>query len=256
MAEMVVPSGWAVSQFGEQAASVIERVVLGLAAAQQMAWRVQAAAANEGVATRRPYGSLWDARYHAFVEALKDLDGFREYHPPGAPYRLPVVNERVLIPFRHATNLGRPIGSARLENDVPRKVSREFGAEPQPSLFDEFDGGLEARPVEVDDVPVIYVAYVANADSDRLLGAWWGEAAAMDDEGRLHWSPEKLPLDLVARSRGRRVDSGVAAAGVDSQRMFYEGVEPTLLVKARSVEVELPSAEFEPTRPDSADGDE
>ncbi|GAB3900854.1 hypothetical protein ACFQ1S_01665 [Kibdelosporangium lantanae] len=258
MSDGVVASAWARGHFGDQAERVIKGVVAALARAQQSAWRVQETAVSEGVENRRPYGSMWDTRYRFLGDELQHLDGFEQYHPYGASYHLVVLNGRVLIPFRHASTLEMPISGAKLNNEVPRKVSREFGVLPSPTLFDEPEDepagestvGEAMAAVTDGPMPIIYIAYVANAGSDRLLAAWWGEATSLEEDGRLNWSPEQLPIESVDYGR-------LAVAGMPSGATgFDQGDEPKLDLSPRPNDVEVPSAEIEPEQPPAQDGDE
>jgi hypothetical protein len=247
----------------------MKRVVTALAKAQRVAWRVQAFAAEEGASNKRPYGSMWDTRYHFLVKQLEGLDGFTTHHPPGASYDLALVNGRVLIPFRHSTKLNVPIAAARIGTEVPRKVSRDFGVKPSATLFDDFEGGVEepadgvavgeaAAAAAAENLPVIYIGYVVNADTDRLLAAWWGAPIALEEDGRLIWEPERLPVDIVEDSADNNsTRGGLASTGVSSRiPRFDEGDEPVLNVSPRPKAVPAPSPEIEPTSPSSEDGDE
>lgn len=250
MSADVVASNWAEGHFGAEAPTVIKRVVTALAIAQQAAWRVQESAVKEGASNARAYGSMWETRYHCLVEQLSDLEGFRTYHPRGAPYKLVLLNGRLLIPFRHSTTLTEPIGTAKLGNEVPMKVSRHFGVQPSPTLFDDYADEIEDAAVP-EHVAVIYIAYVANAGSDQLLRAWWGEAASLEEDGHLNWNPEELPVDAADLA------SPLTLAGASADAPgFDQGAEPGLDMALRPHRVEVPSAEINTTLPTAQDGDE
>lgn len=266
----VAPSRWAVEHFGEHAAAATECVVNGLVRAQRAAWRVQRAAEAEGASTKRPYGSMWDCRYNFVVEQfeLTKLPGYEAYRPRGASYSLAVVNGRVLIPFRHATALGVPISQARIQNQIPRAEARRWGVEPSPSLFDDSavpEGAAcdptlaEAAAVAeaAEDLRVIYVGFVANAGSDEVLAAWWGEPTALEDDGSLVWTPEKLDLSIATETDRGSTRSGLAVPGTASTTPgFAQGEVPPLDVAPRGGQVDTPSAEAEPVTPEAEDGDE
>jgi hypothetical protein len=266
----VRPSRWAVQQFGEHAAEVMRHVVTGLVRGQRGARLVQATAETAGAADRRAYGSMWATRYSSVVEQfeLADLPGYQAHRPKGASYSLAVVNGRVLIPFRHATSLKEPISHAKLSNTIPRRVSRDHGVQPAPTLFDDASGGVEATmdpsvadaaaAARAEKLTVVYVAYVANADSDEVLGAWWGTPESLEDDGTMVWSPEKLDLSIATvqqtfiESSGDLHTAGTAAPTPG----FAEGEIPVLNVTPRPETTELPSAETEPTPSEADDGDD
>lgn len=269
MTDGLTPSRWAIEQFGEHAADVTRHVVTGLARGQRAARFVQTAAKRAGAEDGRAYGSMWATRYKSVVEQfeLADLPGYQAHKPKGASYSLAVINGRVLIPFRHATSLHeKSISRAKLSNKIPRRVSRENGVEPLPTLFDAPAGADAATDPSVaeaeaaakaENLTVIYVAYVANADSDEVLGAWWGTPDWLEDDGTMQWSPEELDMSIattqtVGESRADRQKPGtdVATPG------FAEGDVPSPKLTARSEIAKLPSAEEEPTTLDAEDGDE
>lgn len=262
----VTPSRWAVEQFGEQAAEVMRRVVTGLVRGQKGARLVQVAAEGAGARDKRPYGSMWATRYGQVVAQfdLASLPGYEAYKPRGASYSLAVVNGRVLIPFRHATSLTQPISSAKLSTKVPQKVSRDNGVEPALTLFDTPDAaGAEADPTvaeaaaaaKTEKLTVIYVAYVANADSDEILAAWWGTPDSLEDDGTMQWKPERLDMSVAiaqdsSRSRGDVRDAGTAVPA----QGWAGGKMPSLDLSPEKTE--HPSTEQEPTIPETEAGDE
>lgn len=268
MAGGLAPSRWAVEQFGEHAADVVRHVVTGLARGQRAARLVQAAAQSAGAGDKRAYGSMWAARYKSVVDQfeLADLPGYQAHKPKGASYSLAVINGRVLIPFRHATSLTEPIARARLGNKIPRKVSRDNGVEPAPTLFDTAYGAESATDPTVaeaaaaaraEKLTVIYVAYVAHADSDEVLAAWWGTPDSLEDDGTMLWSPEPLDMSIATAQSTGASPADLRTAGADTQtRGFAEGDVPPLEVTARTEITERPSAEPEPATPEAEDGDE
>lgn len=260
------PSPWAVEHFGEHAADVTECVVEGLTRAQRAAWEVQVTADRGGATTKRPYGSMWDSRYNSIVEQfrLTTLPNYESYRPQGASYHLAVVNRRVLIPFRHADNLRKKITEARVSNQIPRAEARRHGVEPPPTLFDiheEADITLAQAAAEgeiAEDLEVIYIAFVANASSDEVLAAWWGQPLSMEDDGRLHWTPEALDLSTAAsRASGSMGGDELTVPGTGAaMRGFAEGEVPMLNLPPRTEPVDRPSSEAGPDAPDAQDRDE
>ncbi|KQC37861.1 hypothetical protein UK82_12695 [Frankia sp. ACN1ag] len=277
MSAVVEPSQWAIGQFGDHAAEVMRHVVTGLARSQRAAREVQEAAEGAGAANKRPYGSMWDTRYNMVVEefALAELPGYQPLRPKGASYSLATVNGRVLIPFRHATSLTKTIFDARLSNQIPRRVSRANGVNPAPTLFDESnDAGTasatapEAAAVagptvaEVAAVAreahltVIYIAYVANADSDEVLAAWWGTPTSLEDDGSMTWLPESLDMSIAITTPavGRRGD--LRAVGGEATAGFAQGDLPRLAVTPRTMPADIPSSEAAESTPEAVDEDE
>ncbi|MGV9232399.1 hypothetical protein ACWEQW_12415 [Streptomyces nigra] len=114
-----------------------------------------------------------------------------------------------------------------------------------------------AAAAKAEKLTVIYVAYVANADSDEILAAWWGTPYSLEDDGTMRWEPERLDMSIAtaqdsSRSRGELHD---AAAAIPTQG-FAGGEVPPLNVTPRFEVTKRPSAEQEPTNPESEDGDE
>lgn len=278
MAEAIRPSRWAVEQFGEHAADVMRHVVAGLAQGQKTARIVQAAAESHGSADKRAYGSLWATRYRQVIEQfeLADLPGYEAYRPHGASYSLAVINGRVLIPFRHATSLNEPITSAKLSTKIPQQVSRDNNVEPTPTLFGDLNTNDAVNPTvmeaaaaaEAENLTVIYVAWVANADSDEVLGAWWGTPVSLEDDGTIVWQggrPEKLDMGLAYVDDNRRnpsvddrgAEDGLRVTGTsEATPGFAQGEVPDLSVFARPKTEEAPTAESKPDTVEVEDGNE
>ncbi|MET9454591.1 hypothetical protein ABZY05_05785 [Streptomyces canus] len=268
MAGEVTPSRWAVEQFGEHAAEVMRHVVTGLARGQKAARLVQVTAESAGAADKRPYGSMWAARYHQVVSQfdLASLPGYEAHKPKGASYSLAVVNGRVLIPFRHATSLKEPISCAKLSTKIPQKVSRDNGVDPAPTLFDTpSTAEAEANPTvaeaavaaKAEKLTVIYVAYVANADSDEILAAWWGTPLSLEDDGTMRWEPERLDMSIATTEDSSRSRSDLHDVGTAIPKQGWAGGEvPSLNVTLRVEDTKHPSAEQEPMTPEAEDGDE
>jgi hypothetical protein len=266
VARSFTPSQFAIAHFGAHAADVTRCVVDGLVRGQRAARNVQAAADREGASTRRPYGSMWDSRYMHMVEQfrLNEIPGCVEYRPKGASYKLAVINGRVLIPFRHATKLGISISPARIRNRIPLTEARRLGVEPSPTLFDALVDEPEPTVAEAaatahaaEDLTVIYVAYVANAGSDTVLEAWWGQPTALEDNGTLTWFPERLDLGIATPHLDTPALTGLAAPATPvSTPAFAHGAEPSLNVRSRSEQAASPSAEAEPETPDAQHGEQ
>ncbi|MBM7772517.1 hypothetical protein JOD54_002721 [Actinokineospora baliensis] len=195
-----------VEQFGEHTDEVAGLVATALARGQRAARMVQASAKAEGASDNHAFGSMWVNRYRELNKQIEaaGLPGYRPHTPKGAPYSLAVVDGCVLIPFRHATHLGKPISQAKVPTKIPQHVTREQGVPSDLTLFDIPQELAQPTLADVvsaaqrEKLTVVYIAYVANADSDDILAAWWGIPTAMDDEGKLTWSPESLDLTTAA----------------------------------------------------------
>lgn len=247
-----VTTDWARSQFGDDAATVVRRVVRAMAASHQSGLDAQAAS---GMTKRFPYGSVWSTRFDNLVAELHDRPGAEIVPVPGAGYQLIMLQGKVLIPFRLATTLAVHHSQARIESvvlcqlgalSVPRPV-------PPPNLFDDAEpdpapqqrSGHDDRPVIVSsDTPVIYVGVVANADSKSLLAAWWGIGETLAEDGKLTWSPEPLPLDILAP--GEVPVRVPPPRPPDQIPAFDQGPVPPMMVTARSRPVEAPLTGDEP----------
>lgn len=266
------PSAWAVDQFGDAAGEVAGHVVRGLIRGQRGARLVQAAARAEGATDNYAFGSMWNTRYQVIVEQfeLADLPGYEVIKPKGASYRLVVVNGRVIIPFRHATSMNKPVGQTKLGSLIPRRLARDSGVLPERTLFDDLDSGIDvadgvesptvgevAAEARALNLKVVYVAYVANADSDEIQAAWWGTPASLEDDGSMVWFPEQLDLSIAAEVTARVAGPtlGVVGVGVNSPG-FAQGDEPALDVTARPRRDDLPGSEAEPDISDAVAEDD
>lgn len=257
------PSEWAVEQFGDAALDVARYVIRGLMRGQRGARIVQVAARAEGATDNYAFGSMWNTRYQLFVEQfeLADLPGYEGIKPKGASYKLPVINDRVLIPFRHATSMNKPISQAKLGSMIPRRIARDSGVLPENTLFDELDGivddedptgfptvGEVAAEARALNLKVIYVAYVANADSDEIQAAWWGTPVSLEDDGSMVWFPEQLNLSIAADDAGGVTGTALKDVGsVVDAPSFAQGDEPELDVAPKPRKDDLPSSEPEPS---------
>ncbi|MCG7523653.1 hypothetical protein MHW47_04215 [Streptomyces sp. OfavH-34-F] len=273
MAGEFAPSQWADEQFGDDAAEVIRHVVKGLARGQQTAYEVQVAAQKAGAVDKRAYGSMWATRYGQVVKQfeLAELPGYEARKPKGASYSLAVVNGRVLIPFRHADSLTEPISRAKLSTKIPHQVSRDNGvgsARPPLTLFEGEAEATEpaaepsvaeaAAAASAEQLTVIYVAYAANADSDKVLAAWWGTPTSLEDDGTMVWDPEPLDMSIASAkhdSTHSRDDLRGSSRGVPRAQGFSGGDVPGLGVTHRSEVAKSPSAEQEPTISNIEDGE-
>lgn len=219
-------TGWAVAQFGGHAGEVARRVAQALTDAQQVGTRTQRAS---GQVKRYAYGSTWTSKYEQMIYQFAEAPGAPlpavEIVPvPNAAYSLVRVGGRLLIPFLLARSLADVDDAPTLASEVLRATATKNVPAPLPalSLFDDDPGGdgviegmippqraasesepptVESAPAEPtpDAVPPVFIGYVANADSETVLGAWWGNAHAIDSEtGVITWSPEPLPLQLAA----------------------------------------------------------
>ncbi|MEV7630297.1 hypothetical protein [Actinoplanes sp. NPDC089786] len=258
MADELPVSAWARSHFGEAAEAVRRGVVEALHQSQQRAVLVQE---MSGLPSKQPYGGMWPATYQALEEQLLGIEGAHKFRAPRASYNFVVVNERLLLPFRHADTLNQPVSQARLAAKIPQELSNALSAaEPPPDLL-----SLLGEDVATDHsaavselihlspaTKIIYVPYVAHADGG-LVKAWWGEAL-MQADGSLSWranQPEELPAAQPARVTGPTAVVTTAGAGP----AFNEGAMPTLEFPVRPRLESLPSGELEPQTAAVNDGD-
>lgn len=272
MASTGKPSRWAVEQFGDAALDVAKHVIMGLRRGQRGARIVQAAARAEGATDNHPFGSMWNTRYQVIVDQfeLADLPGFEMVKPKGASYRLAVVNNCVLIPFRHATSMNKPISQAKLGSLIPRRIARENGVLPEHTLFDDQDEvppgaadahdsptvGEVAAEARALNLTVIYIGYVANADSDEIQAVWWGTPVSLEDSGSMVWFPERLDLSIADHYAGATVTDLGAAGTAPGAPGFAQGDEPDLDVTPRPRKADLPASEAEPDTLDAAAEDD
>lgn len=240
------PTSWAVQRFGEHAQAVMMGVVQALTDAQRAALAAQDASR---LRARHPYGGTWLARYEFLVGALHELPGVQIVRPHGAGYRLVLLNGCLLVPFLHSKTLTEPpISQAR----VPSVLLRELTAAAVPppheplALFAPDPPATGGARSAVATLPVgtevVYVAFVANADSDGVLAAWWGIPRFQDSEGGLTWSPDPLPVHLAERgdpdpARDPARFSPVVPA---PRRAFDQGELPELALGARPGPTEPP----------------
>lgn len=245
-----VTTDWAQSQFGDDGAKVIRRVIRAMAAWHQSGLDAQAAS---GMTKKYPYGSVWSTRFDNLVVELHDLTGAEIIPVPGAGYQLVKLQGKVLIPFRLATTLPVHHSQAKIESETLRELTALSVPRPvpPPSLFDDTEADVAPWPARdgrlaiIDsDTSIIYIGVVANADSKSLLALLWGIGEAQSEDGTLIWSPEPLPLDILGpnevpvRVPEHRTHDQVTA--------FDRGPVPSVAVTARSRPVEAPPTGDEP----------
>ena len=240
-----VVTPFAEEHFGDQAVEVMRRVVQALTDAQRAGVAAQGASGLRG---KHPYGSTWNAKFDFMVAAFRDLPGVTLARPEGVGYRLVVLNGRLLVPFQHAKTLATPITEAQVRSAPLRGLTSEAVARPPSpwTLFDDDPGSDDPGSPGPDDaaVPlselgseltVVYIGFASNADTDRLLAAWWGVPTAQDDEGNLTWNPEPLPLHLAAEQTpaaatdagaGPGAGLGAAVAGFDQGEIPQPTISP------------------------------
>jgi hypothetical protein len=114
-----------------------------------------------------------------------------------------------------------------------------------------------AEAARAANLTVIYVAYVANADSDVVLAAWWGTPDSLEDDGRMRWSPERLDMSIATSQTSDQSRGDLHVAGASTAAPgFAEGELPPPVVTAHAETVHLPASEAEPIIPEAEDGDE
>jgi hypothetical protein len=234
---------------------------------QLAARNVQVAAREEGAVDNYAYGSMWNARYQMIVNQfeLADVPGFKLVKPKGASYRLVVVNDRVLIPFRHATSMNKPISQAKLDSLIPRRIARESGVPPERTLFDDLEtddaedvtevptAGILTADANAMNLTVVYIGYVANAGSDDIQAAWWGTPISLEDDGTMIWTPERLDLSIADDHRAGTAAAGLRVVGTEINAPgFAQGDEPELTFTPKPHEDELPASEADSAISDTA----
>lgn len=255
MSSSVQVSPWAAEQFGDLAETVVRAVVESLEEAHEAGLRTQGASSARH---NRPYGSMWPERYDVLVSKLRGERGVEILHPRGASYDLPVINGRVLFPFRHSDNLAkRPITQARIANPIPQQLATRLNVptpRPPETLFDEpdEDDQVVAAPPAPPNLQIVYIAYVCNPQTQQVLHAWWGIPKAQDEQGHLDWDPEPLPLELL---RPGVADKPSTVTGTAAQA-FDSGEPPTPNLQPRPRIVDNPPTEPEPDEDTPVDGDE
>lgn len=205
MATKPQPSKWAVKRFGALASELMERIPTALAAAVERQLEAHHAAR---LRTLHAYGGAWPAPYEELAEHLGNLDGAQVARPTGASFRLVVVNNVLLVPFRYAEDLTTELTDPKVGqqlNKTCRLLLRRFGPPPkheQPTLndswFREEDAYADADSDLLGDVhpdTIVVIFYVSNADAG-LLEVGWGEAE-LSLGGSLHWHHTEL-LSLPA----------------------------------------------------------
>lgn len=235
----VEPTSWAVQRFGEHAQAVMLGVVQALTAAQRAGLAAQDASR---LRARHPYGGTWLARYEFLVNALHELPGVQIVRPHGAGYRLVLFNGCLLVPFLHSKTLTEPpISRARVPSVLLRELTAAAVAPPhEPLALFTPDPPVAPGPAPaVATLPagteVVYVAFVANADSDGVLAAWWGIPQFQDSEGGLTWSPDPLPVHLAERPAHDPAHDPARFSPVvpAPRRAFDQGELPELALGAR-----------------------
>ncbi len=248
-------TGWAAAQFGDCADEVARRVVQALADAQRVGTRTQRAS---GQTRRYAYGSTWTSKYEQMIYQFTEAPGAKlpvvnTVHVPHAAYNLVQVAGRMLIPFSLARSLAEVPEKPTLTSEILRLIaSRTVPAPapaPAPSLFDlpggrGVDERMPAQRSATDSepstpatatgaLPPVFIGYVANADSEPLLGLWWGNAQTINTEtGRITWLPERLPLRLA--SVVEQLRPVPQPRDTDRSEAFDQGTAPEITVTARS----------------------
>ncbi|MFG1762248.1 hypothetical protein ACGFIH_02880 [Micromonospora parva] len=226
---------WATQHFGDEAREIRQLVADALAQSQSRAVMIQH---MSGLPGKQPFGGMWPKTHQEMENKLRAIPGARRFHPPKAPYNLMVVNNRLLLPFRHADTISKPLTKAKLKTKVAKELSAVLAAAaPAADLFSFLGsdaGALEApalnRPelLHLDpQTKVIYVPFVSHAHSG-LIKAWWGEAG-MRPDGTLIWGPEleELPAGQVTDVDTESVLISEQERTIPSPR-FYEGDLPPL----------------------------
>ena len=248
----LVATDWARKQFGDDAPEVMRRVVWAIRTAHQSALDAQHAS---GLEKNYAYGSVWSAKYRNLVAELSDMPGAEIVKVPNTGYYLVKLRGKLLVPFLHAPTLSVPITQAKIGNALRDLTDLLVPRPPRvPDLFDWPDMAesavLDEQTADPDastepdpDPTVIYIGYVANADSPSVLGAWWGLGQAQAADGALTWSPEPLPLRIVGP--GERPTRIPPLRAEDQISAFDQGPVPPVRVTARPRPLDAPATDDE-----------
>lgn len=193
-------TSWETGAFGENAATLRERIPQALVAAHLRARASHDAARSKKL---RVYGTtLWECQHEELVSAVLSIDGAKVAKFGG--YELPVVAQKVLFPLRYADRSGVPVERARLPLPVSQQRQRLFGAHapeverPSPYLDEswaelDLPEDYEVFPQLGDGTELIVIAYACGLEAG-VMNVEWGQADHLGG-GELLWGEHtSLPL--------------------------------------------------------------
>jgi hypothetical protein len=101
------------------------------------------------------------------------------------------------------------------------------------------------------NLTVVYIGYVANADSDEIQAGWWGTPISLEDNGTMVRLPERLDLTIAAVDIA--ANTGLRPAGDSADTPgFTQGDEPSLNVSPKTRKDDPPASEETSSAPDVA----
>lgn len=217
---------WAVETFGEKGLTIRRRI-------PEMVFDEQAASADaqdaSGHRSRSVFGQFWQGMLEKFEEFGSVRDGTLP-HPGRAPYRVPVVNNVVIFPWRYGDGRQGAATSTPFATSNARGALFDLGPLPVQEQLDldlpedesaQDDDVLTALVREVADSseePARKVVVVAIACSPNgVTDITWGDVR-LDATGRLEFAYSESLLHL-AGSRPTPV--------ADSTRTFLAGEPPS-----------------------------
>jgi hypothetical protein len=188
------------------------------------------------------YGQMWKSVHEQFADQLGSLPTAQRYRPPGAPYKLPVVNRVALFPWRYAhdavtelaqASFGLDVSATRKDvltrgADVPDMLP--FGEITNSDLPEEAALDIERYRAQFRETaaahPVVVVAYASNPDA--LHNAHWAVVKGLRADGTLelgyreplYLRPSPPPEQGIkpVRDPGPSFDGGPLQAPVISAR--------------------------------------
>lgn len=177
--------------FGDHAGELATRLVGALRDAHRVGVRTQAASEQD---RRYAYGSTWPTRFERVTNALADLPGTTVVRVPRTHYEVVRVAGRLVVPSVIAHAVADVPSHPRVTEPLRDLIA--LGA-PRPasplSLFDLDDPARTPDP-EPGELAAVLVGVVCRAEAADLDAVLWGAVEAIDEDGTVTWSPDRLPL--------------------------------------------------------------
>lgn len=173
---------WSINTFGEYGPLIRTRVAEMVVEEHTASQDAQDASGHR---SQGVYGQFWRGLIEKFEE-LGELPGAAMVRPGEAPYRLPVINDRVLFPWRFARSKDAELATTRFVTSDARStlpLMRLPAAQealalsvPDPGLTDDERDLLDALRPDDPQIASNRLILVAISSSFRgLFTAAWGE---------------------------------------------------------------------------------